>query len=77
MRTRLDVIFQRLTEWEDITVIQERRIIVSNGIVSIGTIKNTYPIITLSNIVSLKINKVFQVRRYGDLSAPEKTEAYL
>ena len=77
MRTRLDVIFQKLTEWEDIAVVQERRVIVSNGIINIGTIKNTYPLTTISNIVSSKINKFFQVRRYGDLLAPKKMEAYL
>lgn len=76
MRTRLDVTLQKLTEWEDIAVVQERRVIVSNGIVSIGTIKNTYPLSTISNIISSKINNFFQVRRYGDLLAPEKREAY-
>ena len=81
MRTKLGMYLLRLTEWEEMLIIQERRIRVSNGMVVIGRIINNYPLSSSPQKIFPMTNEPFQemyqIRKFGEYLAPKKEEAYL
>ena len=73
MRTKIGMYLLRLTEWEEMLVVQERRVRVSNGMVVIGRIINNYPL-TSSRQKVFPVNnepfqEMYQTRKFGEYSA--------
>ena len=80
MRTKLEMSLLRLTDWQGIPIIQERRVVIQGKNVWITSIVGNYALHEINRtscIFSMKNNGIYEVSELGFKPSTKKKEAYL